>query len=326
METNEVLEREELNSNCGIYFIKNTVNDKVYVGQSSNIKHRMQQHVSSALNITKDNQHSHIYNAMRKYGIDSFQWGILELCDRSELNKKEAEWISELDSSNQSKGYNLITYDERLNAVMSDITKLRISEANKGKPKSPEHIANMYTKWSKDNLPNDEMIAKRVETMRRKLSDPNYVAPQTGQIAWNKGLKTPLETREKQRLAKLGTTQKEETIEKRRQKMQNKVYQFNLNGEFIRTWESPREIELNTNLYLSMGIRGCCNGSKLYYLDSIFRYEKDILDINNPNIPDNELEIIKDKLLTARKSSARGKYNSAPDNSQVINNLHNIFK
>ena len=58
---------------CGIYKIENQVNQKVYIGQSTNITTRWRRHRSEASNL---NNSYPLYCAMRKYGLDNFSFEI----------------------------------------------------------------------------------------------------------------------------------------------------------------------------------------------------------------------------------------------------------
>lgn len=87
-----------------IYIIRNTVNTKVYVGQTTvSIKLRFQNHLSAARN-GKDYI---IGKAIRKYGEDKFYIELLEECSEEELNEKEIYWISYFNSANSRFGYNM---------------------------------------------------------------------------------------------------------------------------------------------------------------------------------------------------------------------------
>lgn len=97
---------------CGIYLIRNLINNKVYVGQSVDIKRRAQEHLRSAqpekyaIKSLKDSK-THIHQAMQKYGIDNFSISIVELIDdRKKLDDLEKKWISLLRSNDPSIGYN----------------------------------------------------------------------------------------------------------------------------------------------------------------------------------------------------------------------------
>lgn len=87
-----------------IYIIRNTVNDKVYIGQTHvSIKLRFQNHLSAA----RRGLDYVIGKAIRKYGEDKFYVELLEECLVEELNEREIYWISFFNSTNNSFGYNM---------------------------------------------------------------------------------------------------------------------------------------------------------------------------------------------------------------------------
>ena len=92
----------------GIYCITNTINQNKYVGQSININLRWRKHISSAFNknINAENYNYPLYRAMRKYGLNNFQFDILELvADSKYLDEREIYWIKILSPKyNQTKG------------------------------------------------------------------------------------------------------------------------------------------------------------------------------------------------------------------------------
>ncbi len=88
----------------GIYLIKNLINNKVYVGQSVNIKDRWGSH-KRKLN---KNCHSnlHLQSSWNKYGEDNFEFKVLEECDLNNINEREIYYIKKYNSANYEKGYN----------------------------------------------------------------------------------------------------------------------------------------------------------------------------------------------------------------------------
>lgn len=84
---------------CGIYKITNTINNKVYIGQSSNIEERWKKHRYANDDFT-------IHKAIRKYGIENFTFSILEECSKEYLNDREVYWINYYNSLEE--GYNMI--------------------------------------------------------------------------------------------------------------------------------------------------------------------------------------------------------------------------
>lgn len=88
---------------CGIYKIQNKINNKVYIGQSINIETRWRHHKSYPLS----SSHYPIYRAFNKYGLENFDFSIIELCSVNELNEKEIYYIKKYNS--YYKGYNQTT-------------------------------------------------------------------------------------------------------------------------------------------------------------------------------------------------------------------------
>lgn len=86
-----------------IYIIKNTVNGKVYIGQTrTSVDQRWKEHLRHA-------QYGDqvINRAMRKYGVDKFYIETLEICDVSIIDEREIYYIDLFDSTNKTKGYNV---------------------------------------------------------------------------------------------------------------------------------------------------------------------------------------------------------------------------
>lgn len=86
-----------------IYAIRNTINDKVYIGQTrTSVKQRWAEHLRHAKYGDQV-----INRAMRKYGIDKFYIETLEICTIDVLDEREMYYIDLYDATNKSKGYNV---------------------------------------------------------------------------------------------------------------------------------------------------------------------------------------------------------------------------
>lgn len=93
---------------CGIYKIENKINQKIYVGQSINIMRRWAAHKIDAFNKKLSQKYkSALYSAIRKYGLQNFNFEILERCSKEDLNRRENYWIQYYCSNNPNFGYNL---------------------------------------------------------------------------------------------------------------------------------------------------------------------------------------------------------------------------
>lgn len=89
---------------CGIYIIKNKINEKVYIGQSVDIVCRWAAHKNSARSDRSDS-YVKIHKAMKELGVENFYMEVVELCDFAQLSNKEKYWIQYYDS--YINGYNM---------------------------------------------------------------------------------------------------------------------------------------------------------------------------------------------------------------------------
>lgn len=111
-----------------IYIIRNTVNSKVYIGQTTmTVQERFRAHTKSST--LKAKQHYKLYTAMRKYGAEKFYVEtLLEEVPLEALNQKEIELIEKFDSFRN--GYNSTPGgDGRIISKVSDEEEmLRLAE------------------------------------------------------------------------------------------------------------------------------------------------------------------------------------------------------
>ena len=79
---------------CGVYQIVNKVNGKSYIGQSRNIKKRWRQHTAGLEKPTALEHGSYpLRAALLKYGLNQFEFKIIEECAEAELLTREKFWI-----------------------------------------------------------------------------------------------------------------------------------------------------------------------------------------------------------------------------------------
>ncbi|TPF18111.1 GIY-YIG nuclease family protein [Priestia megaterium] len=89
----------------GIYKIVNNINKKVYIGQSIDLKRRLGDHKRE---LRKNNHRNrYLQFSFNKYGESVFSYEIIEKCSTGELDSRESYWITEYDSMNKDKGFNL---------------------------------------------------------------------------------------------------------------------------------------------------------------------------------------------------------------------------
>ena len=90
-----------------IYKATNKITGKSYIGQTvKELSYRMAEHKHRA---KYEHPNTKFYNAINKYGWDSFEWSIIEESDfwsKEELNRKEKYYIQYYDTLNN--GYNIL--------------------------------------------------------------------------------------------------------------------------------------------------------------------------------------------------------------------------
>ena len=85
----------------GIYAFRNKIDGKIYVGQSKSVLTRKRQHEKCNASNSR-----RFHYAMKKHTPNGFDWVVLEYCDKSILDEREAYWVSKLNSIHPY-GYNL---------------------------------------------------------------------------------------------------------------------------------------------------------------------------------------------------------------------------
>ena len=162
---------------CGIYKITNLINGKVYIGQSINIYKRWKEHKNKN-NWNKKKQI--IYSAFKKYGLDNFNFEIIEICNKKMLNEKERFYIKLYKSyvyDKNSNGYNATLGGEsNLGMVLSKESKKKMSNARKGKykgednPRYGQHLSESEKKNISEKNKGNNKGVPRSEEVKIKIS------------------------------------------------------------------------------------------------------------------------------------------------------------
>jgi group I intron endonuclease len=112
-----------------IYKYTHKINNKIYIGKTNNINRRKNEHLSKSKKIGNN----HFNNAIKKYGMESFNLETIYECENEEnAYKMEMHFISLYKSNNKQFGYNSTVGGEGLCGA-SEETKNKISEAAKSK-------------------------------------------------------------------------------------------------------------------------------------------------------------------------------------------------
>jgi group I intron endonuclease len=130
-----------------IYKIKNSINDKVYIGcTTKTIVERFKEHIKRS---QKNKHKTKLYNSFKKYGIENFTIEVVEECNKKIMFIKEIEYIKEYDSYytglNSTKGG-----EGCLGYKHTDETREKISIKTKEKSHKDKTYEEIYSEKSDD--------------------------------------------------------------------------------------------------------------------------------------------------------------------------------
>jgi len=250
----------EINKNSGIYIITNILNNKKYIGFTSNFENRRNAHKSNLL--SNNHPNTHLQRAYDKYGKENFIFEIFEECSEEILPEREDYWMKLFDLTNDKYGYNIRPTDINNRPKHSQETKDKISFLLKG-----EKSAWYGKKHSKETRLKMSLAQKG----RPGLSGENH--PMYGKIGGMKGKTHSLESRKKMSNALLKRDKK--SIENSAEKRKKFIIQMDLNGNFIKEWKGIKIINKELKINCSC-IGACCRkeqqtagGFKWKYKDEI---------------------------------------------------------
>lgn len=165
--------------NGSIYLIKNSINSKVYVGQTvQETEKRFEQH----LKLLKSNKNQAIHKAIKSMGKEKFSFEIIktEITSYEELNKLEEFFINKFNSI-VPNGYNLCPGGQKWRRVheFSDELEAKIASEYKS-GKTSRNLAEIYncSKFCILSI----LKRQRCQTRSKAVSLPNRTSKLTEEL------------------------------------------------------------------------------------------------------------------------------------------------
>lgn len=212
-----------------IYKITNTINNKVYIGQTTRtITERYEEHLNHASNSVN----RYLYDAMNHYGAESFIVESLEECEDTKLSDRELYWISHYNSNDRSFGYNMTSGGEggdtcaSLSEERKQMRNTAIASKLSGKPQSKELVEKRAVKLRGQ---------KRTEEQRQRFSEAQKKRDAS---TFARGFTVPQERRDRISRTLTGQVQSEETKLKRKESI-SKLKWWNNGVENVRAVQCP---------------------------------------------------------------------------------------
>lgn len=267
-----------------IYKISNSINDKVYIGQTLySIEKRWQEHCYCSKK--EKLQHRPLYSAMNKHGIENFYIELLEECDNNLLDEREKYWINYYNSYH--KGYNatiggdgkrkplpsfqeLYDFYNSSNVSMVETAKhFDICQASVRKIFTENNIGHV----KKPSLHDYQKIAKNYQSTKneRKTAEQCNCSENTVKRACDT-YNIPISS----------------LVEASKIANSKKVHQFDKKGKYIQTFSSLSEAGIylgNRNKGVNIG--ACCRGKQKTAYGYIWSYDRNF-DIEKFNFNDRK--------------------------------------
>ncbi len=200
-----------MRNNSGIYIIRNNIDKRIYIGSAFNIRKRFNVHNSL---LRRNKHHSKkLQNFYNKYGKNSLIFEVLEYCNKKVLLKKEQYYIDKYDPikngfNNSKNAGNIAGFK------MTKKSRMKISAALKGKPRSLEHRKAL----SLAHKGGVKLAARGLKRTKKQCENISL-----GQLNSNKARKAKLLLRKK-------------------------VKQLDLNNKLIKIWKSITHVALKLNI------------------------------------------------------------------------------
>lgn len=199
---------------CGVYQIKNKLNNKVYIGSSKGIECRFYEHRKKLRKNNHDN--AYLQNSWNKYGENNFEFKIILECKEEELIQKEQIIINELKSFERENGYNICEVANK--PWMTEDIRNKISNTLAGR--TPWNVGKSHSEEAKEKMrgKRPSISGANHPCYGKEISNETKEKIRIGNIDWNKtntsnrkGMKHSNETKEKIRQSHLGKTLSDET-------------------------------------------------------------------------------------------------------------------
>lgn len=238
---------------AGIYQIKNTKNNKIYVGSSINIKRRWVEHRSD---LKKMKHHSkHLQRAWYHYGEDAFVFSILEdVEDPNLLIEREQHYLDLYKPYEREIGYNNCPNAQNsLGFRHSEESKKKMSETRTGR-KHSEETKRKIGMAQKNRKPITEETREKMKiSSKKRWAKPDACSAETrkkmseahkGREAWNKGIETPEEVKKKisETLKGRPSPMKNRSHTKEAKQKISEAQSGENNHNSVVTWEIVREM------------------------------------------------------------------------------------
>lgn len=239
---------------CGIYQITNLINGKIYIGQSIDIERRWNQHRYGKGSLI-------LRNAINKYGIDNFNFQILEEIEfttkkevRLILTELEQKWLDLEKPFLKENGYNQNTTSKpnvpikRPDGYGEIISKIKIENNHCGKPINQYDLKGALVKEWKSAAEVERVLGFKAEnisacSLRKSKTSNGFIWRLKGDEITKRDL---------------------DVIKIRKKPICRKIRQLDSDGNIVTIWNSLKQL-VSESEFDNRPVKACCNGDRNTY-------------------------------------------------------------
>ena len=189
----------------GVYYAWHAETGSIYIGSSLDTSKRVKRHISDS----KNGRMNFFARKLRELGVESFTWGVIELCEKSDRLAREERWIEAFNATGRN-GFNTRKHPTKgWSYEIDESTRRRMSESRLGKKQSDEtcakkrgrkQVSGQLKRMNEARRGTKLPEAQRLARIGKKRSPESCARISAAQI----GRKATDETRKKLRAAHLG--------------------------------------------------------------------------------------------------------------------------
>lgn len=282
------------NNNCliGIYCWRNIINNKVYIGSSKDLNERFYDHLfNKSSNI-------HLQRSITKYGIENFEFSILEFINidlfqnkiedtKKKILEREQYYLDYICKASENN-YKFKSISYNIN---------RKAESCLGAKRTEEQRKN-YSAWQKGRKLSDKHKNNIKLGRIEMFNNPDYLSPLKGKKISDSHINKIIQS--KLYLVK-------------------KIIQYDLEGNFIKEWDSIKNAQICLGLKKSSSLSRCAGGHLKTACGYIWRYKED------ENIP-QKIDTFLDRKIKVydRNMNYLGIFNNCFQIEKILNINHTV--
>lgn len=232
----------------GIYKITNP-SDKVYIGQSMNIKRRWNHYTNTSLSKGQIK----MYNSIKKYGRENHIFEIIEECSLDQLNERETFYKQQF--------INEYGWSRALFCGLYDAG---------GGPKSKETIYKLKQHKRTDDV--KKKISKALIGIKRSIITKEKFSLYAKNRSYEHNLKISQKLKGHKQTPQ-HCLNKSKAMKGKKVRCKN-VLQYDLQGNFIKEWSAAKEACSFYNPKDLNGVSACCLGRQKTAFGYIWKYKE----------------------------------------------------